>query len=93
MYSMHHSCSYIFYVQDVLQPIRLIQEYPIFRRSELPCSSGPGVTHIVVTNNLASMVIVGNVILRFPVSNPRNIERELCLWQMVFTTQLKASME
>jgi hypothetical protein len=58
-----------------LQPIKLIQEYPIFRRSELPCSSGPGVTHFTVTNQLASMVIVGNVILRFPIGNLRNIEQ------------------
>ena len=60
-------------VLQELQPIKLIQEYPIFRRSELPCSSGPG----VVTNQLASMIIVGNVILRFPIGNLRNIEREL----------------
>ena len=64
-------------VLQELQPIKLIQEYPIFRRSELPYSSGPGVTHFTVTNQLASMIIVGNVILRFPIGNLRNIEREL----------------
>ena len=61
----------------MLQPIRLIQEYPIFRRNELPCSSGSGVTHIAVTSSIASMVTVGNTIRRFLVSNPRNFEREL----------------
>lgn len=63
-------------IQDHMYPMKLAQDYPIFRRSELQCSAGPGVTHLTITNHYVSMVIVGNVIIRFPVANPRNIERK-----------------
>lgn len=64
------------HLQDRMYPIKLVQDHPIFRRSELPWPAGPGVTHLTVTNNFASMVIVGNLILRFPVDNPRNVDRK-----------------
>ena len=58
-----------------MYPPKLVQDQPLFCRDEIQCSSGPGVTHLTVTNGYASMVIVGGVILRYPVSNPRNMER------------------
>jgi hypothetical protein len=61
-------------VQDRMYPIKLVQDHPIFRRSELPASSGSGITHLTITNNYATMVIVGNIILRYSISNPRNME-------------------
>ena len=58
------------------------EEHPIFRRSELNYSTGSGVTHLTITNNYVTMVVVGGRLHRFSTSNPRQFERKYGLFSV-----------
>ncbi|KAL5480113.1 hypothetical protein EMCRGX_G023735 [Ephydatia muelleri] len=57
---------------------RAIQDYPIFRREDPNFSAALSytaeITHIVVTNGVATVATAGNILIRFPTTNPRNSE-------------------
>lgn len=58
-------------------------EYPIFKRqdAELPGMS-VGILHLAVSSGWVTVVMVGNIIIRYNIANPRNIEREYRVWSV-----------
>lgn len=63
-------------------------EFPIFKRqdAELPGVSS-GVTHLCVSSGWVTVVMVGNIIYRYNITNPRNVERELADYNSTYTHQ------
>lgn len=54
-----------------------VQEFPIFKRQEAEVPGlNSGITHLVVSSGYVTVIMVGNIIYRYNITNSRNIERE-----------------
>ncbi len=55
-----------------------LTQFPLFKRQEARFSfpSG-GITHLVSSGDIVTLVMVGNIIYRLDPSNPKHAEREL----------------
>ena len=62
-------------IQQMKEP-----EYPIFKRqdADLP-GQASGITHLSVSSGWVTLVMVGNLIYRYNIANPGNVERKLHL--------------
>ena len=55
-----------------------VPEFPIFKRQEADVPGmNAGITHFAVGNGWVTVIMVGNIIYRYNIINPRNIERML----------------
>lgn len=53
-------------------------EFPIFKRQDAELAgANSGLTHVCVSSGWVTVIMVGNIILRYNIANPRNIERKL----------------
>ena len=52
------------------------QEFPIFKRQEAEVPGmNSGITHLVVSSGWITVIMVGNIIYRYNITDSRNIQR------------------
>ncbi len=58
------------------RPQRKTREYPIFKREDSQFHIPSGVHHMAVSNGWVTIAMVGNVLYRFNIQNPRAVDSE-----------------